>query len=160
MELNAVPAVPTPLVSLPPDVPAGVQLVDEAWLAAQTSEGARLILLEPEDFARREARLEQAERRLEAEQNANRAVLAAVAELERRCAQSEKELEEARSQLQEAQSAPTLDVEQAQQAEDARDTRARELQGALASSQLELQYLQRELKLATRPLSKKILRRD
>ncbi len=157
MELNSVPPGPTPAPSLPADVPPGVQLVDEAWLSAQTADGARLILLEPEDFARREARLAEAEHRVEVEQNANRALLAAVAELERRCAQSKKELQEAQSQLQETQSTTTLDAKQRQQES---ETRARELQGSLASSLLEVQYLQRELKLASRPLSKKLLRRD
>lgn len=234
-ELNPIRPVPTPtpVASLPADVPEGVQLVDEAWLAAQTADGARLILLEPEEFARREARLEETERRVEVEQRTNRALLATVAELEHRCAESEKELHQVHAELEEARSehaslvaetqkfarraeereaafesarsaqesaelevtqlkqmreevdqqleatltvlaTTRLEAEQRQRvAEESRrkeeesrrrqeesETRARQLQGALASSQIEVQYLQRQVELAARPLSKKIMRRD
>lgn len=207
-ELNAIRPGPSPVTALPADVPAEVQLLDETWLSAQMEGGARLALLGPEELEGGEAGLEEAERRLEVERSANRALLSAVAQLEQRCAEFEKlaeragereaALDSARSALASAQLEVTRlhqiheDVDQQleatltvlastkleaeerrrteqeskREADESRrqqeesETRARELQGALASARIEVQYLSRQLELAERPLSKKIMRRD
>jgi len=144
-----------PAPALPEDLPEGVQLLDERWLADQKDHGARLTLVEPAELKRvdgaadalraelaraqrdRDAvqaelegarsELEQLQRRHATEHSVNTALLATVAELERR---GEK-------------SARTI----------------RSLDSQLRSSQEEARELQRELALAQRPLWRKLLNR-